>query len=117
MAGRNVLVVISEIIAAMNGVEAAMKGKTVEDFSKDWLLKHGVERGLEIISEAVRHLPREYLDMTPDVPWKDIRGLGNVFRHEYQNVSDAVIWAVVARHLPRLRTAIEKIKDEAMRRA
>lgn len=117
MAKRDVRIVISEIIEAIDGIEAAVQGRTVEDFPKDWLLRHGVQRGLEIISEAARHLPQEYLSMTPNVPWRDIRGLGNVFRHEYYHVADTVVWSVITRHLPNLRTAMEQIEKEAARSA
>lgn len=46
-------------------------------------LQLGVERSLEIISEAVRHLPEELLATQPDVRWPDVRALGNLIYHEY----------------------------------
>ena len=39
---------------------AAVRGKTFEDFSGNWLLRQGMQRGIEIVSEATRHI-------TPDV--------------------------------------------------
>lgn len=111
MAGRNVLVVLSEIENAIDGIENAVSGKSIADFSGEWLLKHGVERGLEIISEAARHIPDELLTLAPEIPWKQIRGIGNVFRHEYHKVADPIIWAVVTDSLPPLRQAIGRIRD------
>ncbi|MFZ1962920.1 MAG: HepT-like ribonuclease domain-containing protein [Roseiarcus sp.] len=35
--------------------------------------------------------------------------MGNVLRHEYQGLSDAIIWRVVVDELPRLKLAIESI--------
>lgn len=49
---RRLSVILDEITNAVEGIEAATAGKQLEDFSQDWLLKHGIERGLEIISEA-----------------------------------------------------------------
>ena len=110
MAARNVLVVISEIEKAIDGIELAMKGKTLEEFSSDWLLKRGVERGLEIISEACRHVPDELLGQEPDIRWKQIRGIGNVLRHNYHNVSDVIVWTAVKDEIPPLRDAIKRIR-------
>ena len=40
-------------------------------------------------------MPDELLAQAPGVPWKKIRGIGNVLRHEYHKIADDVIWAVV----------------------
>lgn len=109
MAQRRIKVILDEIIVALDGISAATKDKSIEDFRQDWLLRHGVERGIEIISEATRHLPDEALEAAPDIPWKRIRGIGNVLRHEYHKTSDAILWAVVIDSLPPLREAIEKL--------
>ena len=36
-------------------------------------------------------------------------GIGNILRHEYQGLSDAIIWRVVVDELPRLKAAVEAI--------
>jgi uncharacterized protein with HEPN domain len=38
-----------------------------------------------------------------------VRGIGNVLRHEYQGLSDPIIWKVVIDELPRLKAAIQAI--------
>lgn len=107
---RNVLVVLTEIIDALDGIEAATSGKSLGEFEADWLLRHGVQRGIEIISEAVRHLPSELLASRPALPWPQIRAVGNFLRHEYHRVSDALVWRTVTDDLPALRHAIEAMK-------
>ncbi|MDH6232722.1 uncharacterized protein with HEPN domain [Mesorhizobium soli] len=68
MAPRKVRPILAEMIDALDGIAAATAGKSLADFRKDWLLKHGVQRGIEIISEAARHIPDELLQAAPDVP-------------------------------------------------
>lgn len=104
-------VVLDEIIEAIEGIEAATAGKKLTDFSESWILKHAVQRGLEIISEASRHLPDELLEAAPEIPWKQIRGIGNLLRHEYHKTSDALVWAVVVDNLPALRRATIRIRS------
>jgi uncharacterized protein with HEPN domain len=58
---RKVRPVLQEILAAIHWIEAAITGKTFTDFQSGWLLRHGVQRGIEIISEASRHLPAALL--------------------------------------------------------
>jgi uncharacterized protein with HEPN domain len=99
----------SRNLAAKDGI--ATKGKTIDDFRNEWLLRHGVERGIEIISEAAR-LPESYAARTSEIPWKEIRGIGNVLRHEYHKSSDAIVRAVVTNHLPLPRSAVLRLMSE-----
>ena len=68
--------------------------------------------GIEIVSEASRHIPDELRDAFPDVPWKRIAGIGSVLRHEYHRISDAVIWNVVTEYLSDLKEAVLKMQAE-----
>ncbi|RWO37085.1 MAG: DUF86 domain-containing protein [Mesorhizobium sp.] len=91
MAVRRIEPILAEIMAALDGISTSTTGKTLDDFRDDWLLRHGVERGIEIISEATRHIPDDLLALAPEIPWKQIRGIGNVVRHEYHKTSDAIV--------------------------
>lgn len=84
-------------------------------FASDWLLRHGLERGIEIISEATRHIPDDLTALAPEIPWKQVRGIGNILRHEYHKTSDAIVWPVVTDSLPPLRLAVERILDASDR--
>jgi len=94
------------ILEAIDGINNAVQGKTLADYGGDWLLRHGVQRGIEVISEASRRIPANLQASQPQVPWAQIMGIGNVLRHEYHRVSDTIIWNVVQEHLPTLKSAI-----------
>jgi uncharacterized protein with HEPN domain len=100
---RKVRPVLQEILIAIEGIEAAIAGKTFADFQSEWLLRHGVQRGIEIISEASRHLPAAFLASRSEIPWDQVKGIGSVLRHEYHRISDKAIWAVAVERLPSLR--------------
>lgn len=110
MRGRKVGPVLAEILEAIDGIEAHTAGKSLADFKQDWLLRLATQRALEIVSEACRHIPDELLLLAPEVPWKQIRGIGNILRHEYHRIADDVIWAVVTENIAPLKTAIGAIQ-------
>ncbi|HEY1246421.1 MAG TPA: HepT-like ribonuclease domain-containing protein [Hyphomicrobiaceae bacterium] len=60
-----------------------------------------------VISEAVRRIPEAWLDAQPEIPWQAIRGIGNKLRHEYQLISDVILWGVIAKHADALKRTIE----------
>ncbi len=94
------------ILDAISGIEAATAGKAFDDFKSDWLLRHGVQRGIEIISEAARRIPADMVATEPEIPWSEITGIGNILRHEYHRVSDTIVWNVVQLHLPPLKRVV-----------
>jgi uncharacterized protein with HEPN domain len=109
---RKVAVVLAEILDAIAGIEDAVAGKTLADFEKEWLLKHGVQRGIEIISEAARHVPPELKDRRPEIPWKQIIAMGSVLRHDYHRIANPILWRVVTDDLPPLRVAVDALKRD-----
>jgi uncharacterized protein with HEPN domain len=97
------------MLKAIDGIQAAVADKTFADFENEWLLRHGVQRGIEIISEASRHLPANLKAKHPKIRWPAIAGIGNVLRHDYHSISNRVLWDVVRDELPPLRKAVEVI--------
>jgi uncharacterized protein with HEPN domain len=92
--------------ACIRGIEKAIAGKTFRDYERSWVLRSALERGIEVISEASRHLGRELKSQHKDVRWKDIAGIGNILRHEYQRVDGQIIWNAVRDDLPALKKAL-----------
>lgn len=76
------------------------------DYEQSWQRRRAVERGIEIISEASRHIPEELKDRYPHIYWREIAAIGNLLRHEYGRIDDRIMWRVVQRYLPELKTAI-----------
>ena len=107
---RKIHPVLQEMLVAIQGIETAIAGKTFADFQSEWLLRHGVQRGIEIVSEASRYLPPSLLARHPEIPWAQVKGIGSVLRHEYHRISDRVIWTLVIERLPPLKQAIEAMQ-------
>ncbi len=60
-----------------------------------------------VISEAVRRIQEAWLDEHPETPWHAIRTIGNKLRHEYQLVSEVIVWGVISTHAAILKTTVE----------
>jgi uncharacterized protein with HEPN domain len=82
-----------------------------EAFRDDLRTFYAVTRCLEIISEASRRLPEELKARHPSIPWRQIAGAGNVYRHDYEDVAASFVWATVKKDLPALRAVIERELD------
>ena len=102
--------VLHDILEAIERVEEITRGKSLPEFEADWRLRWLVQRAIEIISEASRAIPDELTNTEPSIPWPSVRGIGNVLRHDYDTLSDPIIWRVVTDELPKLKRAIENIQ-------
>ena len=59
MPTRSPLLRIHDMLESIRGIEKAIAGKNFRDFERSWVLRSAIERGIEVISEASRHLGRE----------------------------------------------------------
>jgi len=83
-------------------------GLDYETFRDDLCTVYAVTRCLEIISEASRRLPDELKARHPAIPWKEMAGAGNVYRHDYEDVAASYVWRTVENSLPPLRAVIQQ---------
>ena len=75
--------------------QSFVTGLGYEEFRSDRRTVYAVIRCLEIISEASRKLSAALKTQHPNLPWSDIAGAGNVYRHDYEDVLDQMVWRTV----------------------
>jgi uncharacterized protein with HEPN domain len=105
---RTILARIDDMLEAIDGIRRATADKSFEEFQRDWLLRKGTERGIEIISEASCHLPEDLKAMHPYPRWRHVAGIGNILRHEYHRVEDKIVWTAVQMSCPVSRSALKR---------
>ena len=109
MARRSQRVRLLDIAAQIDAIEAVLASSAEPILLDDWLRRSAIERGIEIISEASRHLDPLLTAQYPDVPWRRIADTGNWLRHAYDQVDPALILAVITGHFPLLRRTVAEM--------
>jgi uncharacterized protein with HEPN domain len=98
---------LSDIQDAIARIDDFTAGMDFEDFRQDPKTVAAVERKLQLISEAAIRLGEEAERLCPGPQWRNIRGLGNWLRHQYDRIDLETIWRTVRSDLPSLRRAVE----------
>jgi len=107
---RDVRVYLADILDAIQKIEEYTKERSEEDFCNNTQMQDAVLRRLEIIGEAVKHIPRKIRNEYPEVPWKQIAGMRDILTHEYFGVNLRRAFKVVKNNISDLKIKITAIK-------
>ncbi|MGD0522290.1 MAG: HepT-like ribonuclease domain-containing protein [Terracidiphilus sp.] len=100
---------LGDILQSILLIEQFVMGMDFEAYRRDEKTQAAVERKMLIISEAAIRLKDEAEALCPDVPWRDIRGIGNWLRHQYDRVEVETVWNTIQDDLPPLKAAVEPV--------
>ncbi len=99
---------LGDILEGVRLIEQFVSGMNLEEYVSDDRTQAAVERKMLIISEAAIRLKDDAEALCPGVPWREIRGIGNWLRHQYDRVEIETIWNTIQDDLPPLKAAVEK---------
>jgi len=102
-----------DMLQAARAVQRFVTGRTYDDYLRDELLRSGVERQLEILGEAARHLSAEFKKDHPEIPWIGIVAQRHVLAHEYGSIDHHRIWRVATARVGDLIRVLESIIPDA----
>lgn len=98
-----------DIIDAINKIEKYLVGYTQDTFFEDELIQDAVVRRLEIIGEAVKHIPDHIKQEFPDVAWKKAAGFRDVVVHNYFGIDTSITWDTAKQDLPEFSQQIQTV--------
>lgn len=97
---------LRDILNSIIMIEEFIASVSFDRFRDEPMRIAAVERYLQKISEAAVRLGDQAEILCPGVPWRNIRGIGNFLRHEYDRVDLDTVWHTVTDHLPLLKASV-----------
>ncbi|MGC9081530.1 HepT-like ribonuclease domain-containing protein [Sulfurihydrogenibium sp.] len=107
MSKRNWKLFLVDVLESIEKIENYTSEISFEEFIKDEKTKDAVVRNIEIIGEAVKHIPEEIKEKYNEIPWKKITGMRNRLIHGYFVIDYTIVWKIIKNELPDLK---EKVK-------
>lgn len=101
---------LSDIFMAIDLIEKFTVDITdFNSYQNDLKTQSAVERQLVIIGEALNQLKKvePHLEIEHD---KQIIGFRNRLVHAYDNIDNSIVWAIINRHLKKLKEEINTIE-------
>jgi uncharacterized protein with HEPN domain len=100
---------IEDIIEAMADAMSFVERMEYAEFSRDRKTIYAVIRAIEIIGEAVKKVPEFVRNRYPEIPWREMAGMGDKLIHEYFGVNLKAVWEVVIKDIPTLKSSFDRI--------
>lgn len=100
-------VAVRDCLVEITVLHAIAASKTLDDFKADPIVRRAAAYAVQTISEAVRHIPDDWLADYPAEPWAQIKGIGNRIRHEYFRLDDTILWQIITTDTHALKAVME----------
>ncbi len=97
---------LQDILNSIIKIEEFIKGFSYEQFMDDEKTTEAVIRKLEIIGEAAKHLPKDFISQYSEIPWGKMVSMRNKVLHEYFGVDDEILWQTITHDLPILKSQL-----------
>ena len=101
---------ISDIIEAIQRSLDYVEGMTFDQFAEDRKTIDAVVRNFIVIGEAASHLPDDFIEQHPELPWREMRDIRNIVVHEYFGVDNLIVWDTVKKNLPPVLPLLKQLQ-------
>ena len=98
-----------DMLASARNIRDFTAGMGFDEYLGDLLRQRAVERELEIIGEAARGVSDAFREAHPEIPWRQIIAQRHILAHEYGEIKQDRIWAVVSVHIQELISRLEPL--------
>ncbi len=100
---------IGHMLDAISGLRQVVAEAGLEGLDSSWTRMRAFERGFEIISEASRHVSEDTKATEPGIAWREIAGIGNVLRHDYDGLQAAILTNAFENRIDDLEAALRRM--------
>ena len=103
---------LEHILEAIERLEKYAGSLSREELEADVLRYYGIVKNIEIIGEAANMLTSLFKETHPEVEWRPISNMRNFLVHEYFQVDNDTVWAVIHGDIIELKKHILKYLAE-----
>lgn len=104
---------LDDIRDAAQFVLDLVRGRSLDDYRRDRVLRQTIERNFEIIGEAMNRIAKLDPDAVARIGnYPRIIAFRNVLTHGYDLIEDDRVWSVIQNELPALLEQVERLLNE-----
>ena len=109
---RSTRLFLQDILDSIGLINEYLEGMTRQEFEENIIVRDALERRIEIIAEAAKHIPAPLREAHPEIPWREVMSMRNFISHEYFAVNNESVWNVAQFHLAPLERTVSAMLAE-----
>jgi len=112
MIKKDPLIFIKHMLESIKELEDFSTDLTKEELSKNKLYQNAILRSIEVLGEAAKNIPKDFVSKYPEIRWKDIVGTRDKLIHHYFGIDWNTILGIIENEIPILKRQLKKILNE-----
>ena len=106
--------VVKKMIGYCENVEELIKrfGPGYEKFVSDFAFQMACGMCIIQIGELTTRLTDDFKEAHPEIEWKPIKAVRNIFVHDYEETDFNIVWDALTKEIPDLKEKLQKILAE-----
>jgi len=108
--------IINDILNCIAHIQLYTGDLSFDEFAKNFMAVEASPYNIQVIGEAVSHLPEEVKENETHIPWILIKGMRNRLIHEYFGIDLPLVWNVIKTELPSFKTELKRIQSELLKK-
>jgi len=116
MPDRKPSAIIKDILNCIDHIQTYTANISFDDFSKNFMAVEACLYNIQIIGEAVSHLPEAVKENETGIPWLLIKGMRNRLIHEYFGTDLPLVWDTIKNDLPSFKIELERIQTDLLKK-
>ena len=103
--------ILDHIVKYCDEVDLAISeyGNDKETFLNNPVFRNACAMPIMQIGELAKRLSPEFCQSTPNIPWKAIKDIRDLFAHDYRSMNKDMIWMTAIKNIPELKQNIEQL--------
>jgi uncharacterized protein with HEPN domain len=109
MSKRNRILLLNDMLLAINKIFSYVDEMSFENFAKDDKTIDAVTRNFEIIGEAANRIDEDFKNAHPELEWNRLRGLRNRIVHDYFGIDLEIVFSIIHNDLEQYKHHLQLV--------
>lgn len=109
MSEKSPKIYLEDVLTSISRIEEYTKELSFESFKNDQKTIDAVVRNLEVIGEAAKKIPEDFVEKYCELPWREMVRMRNKVIHEYFGIDITILWQTIKEDLPGLKKQAQNL--------
>ena len=103
-----------DMACAVDKILEYTKSLSRQNLLENELVKDAILRNIQVLGDAAKKVPPEFIASHQEIDWKGIAGLRDIITHQYFRVDWNILWTTTQEDLPPLSSTLHSLLERSL---